>query len=700
MGNRSIWRDLLLDRKELRKRWIMGTIQPEVFYIPWKKKKEHCVFIWAIYWELSENYPTIQDKKENNQYHSYDYETGFVIYDDKGNKVSNFSFGVFLPSGKYYAIQYCSTYSLDTRKISFPCAKIAFEVKDTDDDIYLYIDVSSRKYTLSVKFKPEQCEQIRTRYKVTQKCYFDNGDVEERPASVTELEYAYLEEEQEVIRDVIIDLELYKATDNDESWTGEYTVAKAKEKRLWSNHYNDNYLYPNSLSKHPKIKLSKEIERNTSQKYKVYFDIKEENNLYACIDYTFNYFCMCGYNYYGWYSSGSDIWERQYLTADKSWFTQNGFFTDETGGLSIVNDKDNNTHMLISNGNINGYKDTKELLPDTYKSSMIGYPVEQYLNLDQSAWLHNTSSTQYMIRNASYANTLSLSTTPDKLYSYTGDEWHHTRLRSYIGNPLNDQRTSFVCYNETYDTKYTLNDNEIFDIYNSENVIVPENGLDFIDENFADRGGILSWFNGICSSLSYNGNTSVTYRPFISSSEMKQCGYNINIGKYVSFYNDWAILPEYYYDRNNYETGLRYVVIHYTPIRGDGTVLTKEQMKQYINIICSENQKSVSDDNKKYSTSLKYEDNRVENNGSGRYLYMYQLIAAYIEYPDITSDEYNNYCSGQFSDKINKIINIENQRREQITNLSEKWNELYLKEYPDTDLSSVNRYDPGYLELF
>lgn len=38
MGSRSIWGDLLLDRKELRKRWIMGTIQPELFYIPWKGK--------------------------------------------------------------------------------------------------------------------------------------------------------------------------------------------------------------------------------------------------------------------------------------------------------------------------------------------------------------------------------------------------------------------------------------------------------------------------------------------------------------------------------------------------------------------------------------------------------------------------------------------------------------------------------------
>ena len=26
-----------MDRKEFQKRWIMGTIQPELFYIPWKK---------------------------------------------------------------------------------------------------------------------------------------------------------------------------------------------------------------------------------------------------------------------------------------------------------------------------------------------------------------------------------------------------------------------------------------------------------------------------------------------------------------------------------------------------------------------------------------------------------------------------------------------------------------------------------------
>lgn len=34
-----------MDRKELRKRWIMGTIQPELFYVSWKKKKKVLLYI-------------------------------------------------------------------------------------------------------------------------------------------------------------------------------------------------------------------------------------------------------------------------------------------------------------------------------------------------------------------------------------------------------------------------------------------------------------------------------------------------------------------------------------------------------------------------------------------------------------------------------------------------------------------------------
>ncbi len=59
-----------MDRKELKKRWLMGTIQPELFYLPWKSKDK-------IY-----DPPLIYKVKQNNVYlcigcgyHSY-YKTG------------------------------------------------------------------------------------------------------------------------------------------------------------------------------------------------------------------------------------------------------------------------------------------------------------------------------------------------------------------------------------------------------------------------------------------------------------------------------------------------------------------------------------------------------------------------------------------------------------------------------------------------
>lgn len=63
-----------MDRKELRKRWIMGTIQPELFYIPWKVEKEQKKILIQIY-----------PRTQVNRYYSAYYPVADINY----RKISN-----------------------------------------------------------------------------------------------------------------------------------------------------------------------------------------------------------------------------------------------------------------------------------------------------------------------------------------------------------------------------------------------------------------------------------------------------------------------------------------------------------------------------------------------------------------------------------------------------------------------------------
>ena len=100
----------------------MGTIQPELFYIPWEKSKP-CVFIWSKVYSINKTRPTIDECKNQNMtvsIGSYDY--GFMIFDEKGSVVSDTGFCVPLPKGKYYAIHYKGR--TGASKVSFSRTKI------------------------------------------------------------------------------------------------------------------------------------------------------------------------------------------------------------------------------------------------------------------------------------------------------------------------------------------------------------------------------------------------------------------------------------------------------------------------------------------------------------------------------------------------------------------------------------------------
>lgn len=58
-----------MDRTELRKRWIMGTVQPELFYIPWKHKRDNNSIIIKVY---------------NSETHLYEHIKGLRIYSNTG----------------------------------------------------------------------------------------------------------------------------------------------------------------------------------------------------------------------------------------------------------------------------------------------------------------------------------------------------------------------------------------------------------------------------------------------------------------------------------------------------------------------------------------------------------------------------------------------------------------------------------------
>ena len=66
---------------------------------------------------------------------------------------------------------------------------------------------------------------------------------------------------------------------------------------------------------------------------------------------------------------------------------------------------------------------------------------------------------------------------------------------------------------------------------------------------------------------------------------------------------------------------------------------------------------------------------------------------------NVSKEEVENYYNGIYSDNVKKIIIAQDKLKDRIAVIQNKFNELYLADNPDVDLSKVNRSNKPYVEI-
>ena len=677
----------------------MGTIQPELFYIPWKKSNKPCVFIWSKVYSINKTCPTIDECKNQNKtvsIGSYDY--GFMIFDEKGSVVSDTGFCVPLSKGKYYAIHYKGR--IGASKVSFSRTKIPFEVKN--EDVYIYVEETTRHYTLNVKFEPAEWKEVTARYYITQEC--DKGGYYELPECDENVRIASLFEWYrargfEALEDnsEYQDLSISRAEDgDDEYWKTKWTCTAADDVLLATGYVGRNDWYTNTLSLYPNIELHKESQTKSGQKLKVKFDIIEDNLNYQCINYSIDYVTSCKYKYLhypNYVYTGEDVYHRICVSADRTWIATNGFFTDTEDGLykALYNISDESYDGIWTGGQVYN----KSILLQIGETSVEGnqkiswgqgfchdWDIGKDINLTVTPT--NYVNAWFTPSDSKFVGECYLNNRPEILDSYIGDEWHiyGNDFSTFYSSPISEDHKSFESYSNTYDNKTQLTNDEIVQIYQSEN----ESNF-YVDEVISYK----NYSSGLQDMLPYN-NTSMPYRPFISSEEMKSSGYIISNGEYESLYNDWDFYYEY---RSQDDSG--YVVVHYTPIRNDGFVLSKEQIYSYFNRLTNETKEKIEEGSSTTRTRLYERDYWFDS--SQQMFTGYSLILHIDNTIKVSKEEVDDYHNGIYSKNVKQIIKKQDTLKDRISFIQNRFNTLYLEDNPNVNLSTVNRQSNPYIEI-
>ena len=601
-----------MDRMELKKRWLMGNIHPELFYLPWGHRKDLCrVYIYCNVYSIDNKNPDLETAKKNGVNPQQNY--GFMIFDEKHNIVSDDSFCIPLSAGKYYAVHHKSVCYIDN--ISYEHKIIEFEVTKEMKELVIYVDGTTRCYFVKAKFKPELCVESKMRNWLTQVVSYYEEDkdgnnklVSNKTRVVDLLEIANCNNYTEMMKS---DSDTYQM-ETDELSTVEYYDNGHRYK------INE---YPTSLSVYPEIKKHSSVEEVVKEKLKVYFDIIEMNGNYNCIDYTFNIWSKSEFNLYSDNDYLNDtanekqediarssdnilnrpspavsgIYDSRFAPADRTWTVRNGWFVDEESDIRIFdderyytpdagerNDYSNRGYQGFRFGN-NSYVDSENLIFGNYSIYTPSNRYSKYHIYDDNVyeWViykwnnrlifpHSNipASPAFYSYDFRYYDTPPKDILPEIIDdTYTGDEF--TNLYDYISKSSKISYNTWRNFNNSYDKKTSmstertieiLDNGEFYEHFNSEEQIAFKIFRTKVDEYFE---------YGLSNEFDYNNTYLLWGDFFVKSDDLLQYGYVSN--SITQTCNRWGIYKQKYVvhdssSENYIEKPYRYVVIHYTPI--------------------------------------------------------------------------------------------------------------------------------------
>lgn len=732
-----------MDRMELKKRWLMGTVHPELFYLPWGHRKDLCrVYIYCNVYSIDETYPDLETAKQNGVRPNRNY--GFIIFDKNYNIVAKDSFCVPLPVGIYYAVQYRECGYIPSL-ISYEPRVLMFEVKKDMKELIIDIDGTTRVYYVQAKFKPETCIETKVRNWVTQNVSYNSGYGMVSETRVVDLVEANFTENKRELNDYTeTKCEMIPSSEIPYGQLGDVTSQKPSY-----NIYNKSSftLYPNVIKHHTE-------ETNKSNKLKVYFDIYEKNDNYDCLDYTFNISSDVKYNHYSVkdyenntenesidtfkshiknYSDKDEnsvtvnrAYNSQFVPADITWTVRNGWFVDEETTINIMKQSSINSYngfvayqdqnwsllpintTLASNTNIGKY----HTVIDDLDTSIWGYVgLSPAIRYDVPAGVQEFLAYRYGVpryyvcKHFDFYNNPTEDMLPENIdETYNGDEL--TDLYGYISDGKSISTNLWINFHNKYDKNTTLSDDKIntiiendvrYDNYKS------QNSLSYTQY----RQDVEYYYKyGLCNGTDYNNTYILWGNFFVSGDALYDYGYvtnNITIAC-----NHWIICKQrnIIFDTGTYnyvEIDPTYVVVHYSPISHYNyidenhkyqlqfKVFEQAEVEKYFDkIYDGKSLKTLYNNGKStlYLLDGGYHDFELDIDKQGN-----RLILFVDESVNITEDEYLNYKKGVYSENIEQIVKKENEFKDKLNLLQQEYILKYKEEYGEVPITELPKKD-------
>ena len=740
-----------MDRMELKKRWLMGNIHPELFYLPWGHKKDLCrVYIYCDVYSIDNKNPDLETAKKNGVNPQQNY--GFMIFDKNKNIVAQDSFCIPLPVGVYYAVQYKEVGHI-TSKISYEQKVLVFEVKRNMKELIIHIDGTTRVYYVKAKFKKEACIETKVRNWVTQNVSYIRGDGatinETRVVDLAEANFA--EGGSYALND-------YSNPQTQMQAESEIPYGHVGNPSLKESSYNT--YNKSSFTLYPNVVKHRSVENNSDEKYKVYFDIVEKNNNFQCEDYTYNITSDLYYNHYSvddyanntentsisifkshtsWWSDDehsttvNKAYGSQFIPADRTWVIRNGWFVDSKGNIEIgkqtVNrlvDRDD-----VSSANYynrfqldNSFLPFSTTSPDNntsghyhchdynMHSTVHGYVgLSSALIYDVPAGISDSDILKYGVGRYSVSYHFNFYAEPPKEFlpsnidiTYTGDELQEP-LYNYLSNCNKTNDNVWRNFDNNSDKNYCITEDKIMAIIDNQRKYDSIKSEDSISYQQFRNNVQYYYLYGLCNSIDYNNTYILWGNFFVSGDELYDYGYITNTITMAC--NRWGIYKQrnIILDTSDYsykEIEPSYVVVHYTPIsyfsyfdegiKQQFKVFERKDIDNYFeHIYDGKSLKTIYTSNEK--SSLFQMDSSYHDFDKNTEMYGNRLILYIDETVNIPENEYKDYQKGIYSDNLKEIITKENTFMDRLNFLQQEYIRKYKEQYGKIPITELPKKD-------